>query len=94
MCEDTNSDTNRLFCRSEYTKSDTKFMTCETRKGVKKPTFASLNTYWYSHYFKCFSQYSLISRVIATSSPNTEYVFSYLVSVPITVTYFAPLLIK
>ena len=31
MCENTNSDTNRLIYRSEYTKSDTKFMTCETR---------------------------------------------------------------
>ena len=31
MCENTNSDTNKQFYRSEYTKSDTKFMTCETR---------------------------------------------------------------
>ena len=31
MCENTNNDTNRQICRSEYTKSDTKFMTCETR---------------------------------------------------------------
>ena len=31
MCENTNSDTNRLICRGEYTKSDTKLMTCETR---------------------------------------------------------------
>ena len=44
MCGNTNSNTNRLNYRSEYAKSDTKFMTYETRKCVKKPTFASLNT--------------------------------------------------